>query len=164
MKHKAFARNTLIQDKAHHVVVKARRLPKIPKSIQQQRCPNFCKNNGICWENECTELRCALSRYCVFAESHAAISVSLFNVFHLEEWEFLSDDTLIGIWESRASSESTEISQTDSWPFQGVNRCTFLRWAQFNHSVTSRSKRMISSSACFSSPSITSSGRGGVYL
>ena len=33
-----------------------------------------------------------------------------------------------------------------------------------NHSVTSRSNRMISSSACFSSASITSSGRGGVYL
>ena len=32
------------------------------------------------------------------------------------------------------------------------------------HSVTSRSKRMISSSACFRSSSITSSGRGGVYL
>ena len=33
-----------------------------------------------------------------------------------------------------------------------------------HHSVTSRSKRMISSSARFSSASIVSSGRGGVYL
>ena len=32
------------------------------------------------------------------------------------------------------------------------------------HAVTSRSRRMISFSASFSSASITSSGRGGVYL
>ena len=32
------------------------------------------------------------------------------------------------------------------------------------HAVTSRSNRMISSSACFRSASISSSGRGGVYL
>ena len=56
---------------------------------------------------------------------------------------------------------------------RGIQSGVAVRYADFAtalhkltvvHVVTSRSCRMISSSACFSSASISSSGRDGVYL